>query len=117
MQYNPKLHQAKNWQEIGCKLVSFSTFAGSFFLPIKPGEIPIARIAALVASGATLAVGVAVKHSKQELDRQLKVIKDGETQVFVHAQSMTTGFKLELVDNQIDAALAEKMGVSADDRN
>jgi hypothetical protein len=117
MQYNRKLHETKNWQEIGCNFVSFSTFVGSFFLPIKSGEIPIARIVALVTSGTALATSAMINHSKKDLDLQWLVIQDGKTQVFLHEQSMETALQRELVDTQVDAKLAKKMGVSVDELN
>jgi hypothetical protein len=112
--YNRKLHETKNWQVIGFTCVSIGSCIGSFFLPIKPGEIPVARLAMIAISGGTLVAGGVVEWSKQELDRQRAVLEASKTKIFVQGVAMDTALELETARTRCENSLAKEAGVEED---
>lgn len=114
MEYNAKLHHAKNWQVIGSSVASVGFGIGSLFLPIKPGQIPVARIAMIVLAGGSLATSKVIADSKVELDIQKGVIDNGNRKVFAHTVSNKAGLQIEKVEITTDKELARIHGVPED---
>ena len=112
--YNARLHNVKNWQVIASSVASVGVGIGSLFLPIKSGEIPVARIAAIVLSGGLLTASKIIADSKVELDTQKGVIDNGNRRVFSHTVSNKTGLEIEMVEITTDKKLAKIHGVPED---
>ncbi len=112
--YNVQLHQAKNWQFVGFTALGVVTFAGSLFIPIKAGQVPVERLAIIALSGGFITVGKLVNDSKQDLDLKARVIEAGKTKVFVHDQSLATAHKLEVARIKREDELAKTIGVPED---
>ena len=112
--YNARLHNVKNWQVIASSVASVGVGIGSLFLPIKSGEIPVARIAAIVLSGGLLTTSKIIADSKVELDTQKWVIDNGDRKVFAHKVSNKSGLQIERVEITTDKELAKIHGVPED---
>ena len=113
-EYNAELHQSKNWQVIASSVASVGVGIGSLFVPVKSGEIPVARIAAIVLSGGLLTTSKIIANSKVELDTQKWVIDNGDRKVFAHTVSNKAGLEIEMVEITTDKELAKIHGVPED---
>ncbi|MEG3877680.1 hypothetical protein QT972_09895 [Microcoleus sp. herbarium7] len=113
-EYNAKLHNAKNWQVVGFSIASVGIGIGSLFLPVKPGQAPIARILAIAVAGGSLVASKMIDDSKWELDCQRYVLDSGKQEVFVHTVSSKTALEKEKVRVGTDKELAKTHGVPED---
>lgn len=93
--YDAKKHVAKEWQMIGCGVVTAVATTGAFFAPIKPGEIPVIRLVAFVVAGAALTTGALIEKSKEPLDRQKLIIDNAEKKVFARTQGLDAALLIE----------------------
>jgi len=107
--YDAKKHVQKEWQVIACGVITVTAIGVGFSLPVKTGEIPIARLCAFAASGAIFATGAAIDKSKAPLDLQKKVIDTQEKRVFLAAQTLATAIRLEDQHLEGERLVAQKV--------
>jgi hypothetical protein len=110
--YDPKKHVAKEWQMIGCGVFTVVATTGAFFAPIKPGEIPVVRLAAFAVAALALTAGASIEKSKEPLDRQKAVIDAANKKVFANSQAIDAALLLE-----VKRAKSEEVVVKECDRN
>lgn len=106
--YDAKKHVAKEWQMIGCGVGTAVAMGGAFFAPIKPGEIPVARLVAFAVAGAALTAGAVIEKSKEPLDRQKVVIDAKNRKVFAQSQGLEAAFLIETKQAQSAELLAKE---------
>ena len=106
--YDAKKHVAKEWQMIGCGVATVAATTGAFFAPIRPGEIPVARLVVFAVAGAALATGVAIEKSKEPFDRQKAVIDAKDRKVFATSQGIEAAFLIEAKQTQSEERLVKE---------
>ncbi len=106
--YDAKKHVAKEWQMIGCGVVAAAATVGAFFAPVKPGEIPVVRLVALLVAGSALTTGSLIEKSKESLDRQKAVIDAKNRKVFATSQGIEAAFLIEAKQTQSEELLVKE---------
>lgn len=106
--YDAKKHVAKEWQIVGCGVVTVAATVGAFFVPIESGKIPVARLAAFATASAALAAGRAIEKSKEPLDRQKAVVDAANKKVFANSQAIDAALLLEAKRTQSEALLVKE---------
>jgi len=110
--YDQKKHVQKEWQVIACGALTIATIGVSLSIPVKPGEIPIARLLAFATSGAFFVAGAVIEKSKEPLDRQKAVISVKQNKLFVNSQAIETAILLEEQRCAGDKIVAKTVGGS-----
>lgn len=106
--YDPKKHVTKEWQMIGCGVVTVAATTGAFFAPIKSGEIPVARLVAFAVAGVALTTGALIEKSKEPLDRQKAAIDAKDRKVFATSLGLDTALLIETKQAQNAELLAKE---------
>jgi len=110
--YDQKKHVQKEWQVIACGALTIATIGVSLSIPVKPGEIPIARLLAFATSGAFFATGAVIDKTKASFDRQKAIIEVKHNKLFVNSQAIETAILLEKQRCAGDKIVANAVGGS-----